>query len=653
VHYVKPIFRYICQITKYFLFKLFTNKEMKRTILLALGALTFASAGAQQAIPTGKPVKVPAKIANKAYTISHNNFVQTEMYALPAKSGNPTVGANQVSSFDEVVIGKSVYDLQTNSSVQNRVVNHGGGQVSAVWTFGKVDASFPERGTGYNYRNGTSWIQTGYDDIDNIVRVENIRTGFPSLSRVAGKGDVVVAHDLDGSAQLAQNNNVGDLNTWTNAATPMDSTFWNRMIVGGPDGKTIHVIALTTPTTGTPAGVPYQGIDGALVYSRSTNGGSTWDKQKVLLPGIDATLFKRFGGDAYAIDAKGNTVAFVVGGFNNDMFLMKSTDNGDNWTKTRIMDFPIDAYDDNLTDINNDGLVDTVETNDGALAIVIDNSDLVHVFTGAMRMLNDDTTDGTYSYFPGTAGLLYWNENLGPDNIATALDGVPDRNGNGTLDIGADIPVYQVGLISHPSAGIDASGRIYVTFDCIADNTLLDTRSYRHIFAMTTADNGATFTDPVEITFFDEFTEYVYGAIGKNVDDKVHLVYQRDGEPGIAVSPADANPHIYAENDIVYLDIASDFYVTSVTENININNVTVYPNPASEFAQLTFTLADAANISASLVNVMGQKVAAINGGNFAPGTHTVNLDINGLAAGVYFVNLNTGNGMVTEKLIVR
>jgi hypothetical protein len=50
---------------------------------------------------------------------------------------------------------------------------------------------------------------------------------------------------------------------------------------------------------------------------------------------------------------------------------------------------------------------------------------------------------------------------------------------------------------------------------------------------------------------------------------------------------------------------------------------------------------------------MGQKVAAINGGNFAPGTHTVNLDINGLAAGVYFVNLNTGNGMVTEKLIVR
>lgn len=627
---------------------------MKRTLLLALGAFAFASAGAQQAIPAGKPVKVPAKIANKAYTINHNNFVQTEMYALPLKSGNPTTGANQVTSFEEVVIGKSVYDLQTNSSVQNRVVNHGGGQVSAVWTFGKVDASFPERGTGYNYRDGSNWIQVGYDaDIDNIVRVENIRTGFPSLSRVAGKGDVVVAHDLNGSAQLAQNNNVGDLNTWSNAATPMDSTFWNRMVVGGPDGKTIHVIALTTPTTGTPAGIPFQGIDGALVYSRSLNGGQTWDQQKVLLPGIDATLFSRFSGDAYAIDVKGNTVAFVVGGFNNDMFLMKSTDNGDNWSKTRIMDFPIDAFEDQLSDVNNDGLADTINTNDGAMAIVIDNNDLVHVFTGAMRMLNDDTTDGNYSYFPGTAALLYWNENLGADAIDTIVDGVLDRNGNGLLDIGDDIPVYQVGLISHPSAGVDANNRIYVTFDCIADNTLLDTRSYRHIFGLTRNPGDGTWTNPVEITPFDDFTEYVYGCIGKNVDDKVHLVYQRDGEPGIAVSPADANPHIYAENDIVYLGIDANFYVTSVTENTSINGVAIYPNPASTFAQLTFTLTEATNINASLVNVMGQKVAAINGGNFAPGTHTVNLDINGLAAGVYFVNLNTGNSVVTEKLIVR
>lgn len=626
---------------------------MKRTLLLALGAFAFASAGAQQAIPTGKPVKVPAKIANKAYTINHNNFVQTEMYALPLKSGNPTTGANQVTSLDEVVIGKTVYDLQTNSSVQNRVVNHGGGQVSAVWTFGKVDASFPERGTGYNYRDGSNWIQVGYDaDIDNITRVENIRTGFPSLSRVAGKGDVVVAHDLNGSAQLAQNNNVGDLNTWSNAATPLDTTFWNRMIVAGPDGKTIHNIALTTPTTGTPAGTPFQGIDGALVYSRSLNGGQTWDIQKSLLPGIDATLFKRFSGDAYAIDAKDNTVAFVVGGFNNDMFLMKSTDNGDNWTKTRIMDFPIDAFEDQLSDVNSDGIADTIDTNDGAMAIVIDNNDLVHVFTSAMRMLNDDTTDGNYSYFPGTAGLLYWNENMGADNIELVLDGVPDRNANGTLDIGADIPVYQVGLISHPSAGVDASNRIYVTFDCIADNTLLDTRSYRHIFGMTTAD-GVNFTEPVELTPFDDFTEYVYGCIGKNVDNSVHLVYQRDGEPGIAVSPADANPHIYGENDIVYLAIDPAFLITSVAENTNIKGVSVYPNPASSFAQLTFTLTDATNINASLVNVMGQKVAAINGGNFAPGTHTVNLDINGLAAGVYFVNLNTGNSVVTEKLIVR
>ncbi len=627
---------------------------MKRTLLLAISASAFIGASAQQLSPvkpTGPAVKVPAHIANKAVKMNPNSFTQAE-FAAPAKSGNPTTEPVQVAGLTEVVIGKSVYDLQTNSSVQNRVVNHGSGQVSAVWTFGKAETTFPERGTGYNYRDGSNWIQVGYgDDINNITRIENIRTGFPSLDRVANKGDVVIAHDLNGAAQLTANNNVGDL-TFSNAATPMDSTFWNRMKVGGATGQTLHVIALTTPTTGTPAGVPFSGIDGALVYSRSLNGGATWDKQKVLLPGIDSTLYKRFSGDAYAIDTRGDVVAFVVGGFNNDMFVMKSTDNGENWTKTRIMDFPIDAYDDDLTDINNDGIVDTIDTNDGAMAILIDNNDKVHILTGAMRMLNDDTTDGSYSYFPGTAGLLYWNEDMGADSISLVVDGVPDRNANGTLDIGADIPVYQVGLISHPSLGLDDNGRLYATFDCIADNTLLDTRSYRHIFG--TSFDGTNWTNVVELTFFDEFTEYVFGGIGEKVDNAVHLVYQRDSEPGIAVSPADNNPHVYGENDIVYLAIDPQFLITSVNEKpTNFGSVSVYPNPTSNFTQLSFNLTKAANINATLVNVMGQKVQNISSGNFGAGAHNVTIDLSGTPAGVYFVTLNTGNDVVTQKLVVR
>jgi hypothetical protein len=104
------------------------------------------------------------------------------------------------------------------------------------------------------------------------------------------------------------------------------------------------MVALTEPTGGTWTGTLYEGLNGALLYFRSLDGGSSWDIQNMVLPGMDSTNFLGYGGDNYAISAKGETVALAY--FNGwaDSFIMKSTDNGDNWTKTIFLDFPIDKY---------------------------------------------------------------------------------------------------------------------------------------------------------------------------------------------------------------------------------------------------------------------------------------------------------------------
>ncbi len=654
---------------------------MKRTLLLAIGVFAFINSQAQQPA-TGKVVKnaaVPqakASVATKAVTKSANQAVQAESL-VPLRAGNPFTNSATAGVGYGATIGYTVYDLQTNSSIQNRIKYQGAGsgKISAIWTFGTVDPSFPERGMAYQYKAdyNSEWVNNpGYaNSISNITRTENIRTGFGSLDRIAGKGDVILAHNLNGTLQLTTNNNVGETVFASNPVSVLDSLFWPRMVVGGPDGKTVHIIALTTPTSGDPAGLPVQGIDGALVYCRSTNGGQTWDQTKVLLPGIDATQYKRFGGDGYAIDVRGNTVAFTCGDLSHDWFMMKSTDNGDTWTKTTILPFPIVNYDMEtmLSDTNAipDGIADTIDNSDGSVAIVLDNNDNAHVFSGFGRMLNDALeSPATYSYFPGQNGIMYWNEVAGGNPAIIA--GTPDLDGDDALNIGASFANYSTALASYPSAGVDASNNVYLIFGGAVEtdafgsgNYLYDDGtvqvSYRHVFAMRSIDGGTTWTNPQDLTNFDPLTEYMYASLARDVDDSIRFIYQEDATPGVYINWEQATAPEYehgpAENLIKYLAYPVN-NITSVKEQAsNFDGVNLYPNPATNVTQLNFTLKKATSINATIINMLGQKVSSVNGGTMAAGNHNVQLNIGGLAPGVYFVNLQTGTEVITEKLIVR
>ena len=54
---------------------------------------------------------------------------------------------------------------------------------------------------------------------------------------------------------------------------------WNRSAVGGGNNESVHMIGLTAPTS---FGAPlYNGLDGALLYYRSQDGGVNWDIQDI------------------------------------------------------------------------------------------------------------------------------------------------------------------------------------------------------------------------------------------------------------------------------------------------------------------------------------------------------------------------------------
>ena len=151
--------------------------------------------------------------------------------------------------------------------------------------------------------------------------------------------------------------------SWNDTIPGFDG-IWPRVVVGGSNGETIHLINAN-----------YKGVgDNSFTqYFRSPDGGATWDTVAKILPGIDtASGYNKVNADVYAIDSRGDIVAIVVGASNNPLAVWKSINNGNTWTRTEILSHPIpnmDGY--QITDIDSNNIADTIDIHDGSHAILI------------------------------------------------------------------------------------------------------------------------------------------------------------------------------------------------------------------------------------------------------------------------------------------
>jgi len=77
------------------------------------------------------------------------------------------------------------------------------------------------------------------------------------------------------------------------------------------------------------------------------------------------------------------------------------------------------------------------------------------------------------------------------------------------------------------------------------------------------------------------------------------------------------------------------------------------PNPMQGRARVTFSVASAAPVELALFNVLGQRVLMGYSGPASPNTpQTVDLDVSGLASGVYILRLQSGDGMQTRQVTI-
>lgn len=435
-----------------------------------------------------------------------------------------------------VRIGSTYYDLQTNFAMPHRIALHANGAVSATWTTANSDAAgFSTRGSGYNFRDAS-----GKWNPSDSSRVENVRTGWANIGVLSNGSVFTIGHDAtNGGFYMTKSASATSRPSTTTSILqePPYKPIWART---ANNGDVIHLICSYTDSAspGEARAPRRKGIFAPMVYSRSKDGGTTWDKKHIMLPDYDSTLTNNGGADQYSIDVKGNTVAIVNADLLQGVIAWKSTDGGDNWQRIIVDTFKYAPWTGKVE------MLDTPFTNDGTVDVIIDNNNKLHVFFGLGRVLDTDTTDESYSFYPGTQGMMHWSEATDKTSlIASGNQFDRDEDGFNSLEqatysglTSGNVPsgmstVARLGSTSalrQPSTAMDANGNLYCLFSVPIEQDISDLgANFRDIGVVYSTDGGATWSLPQNVTQVlgreDDFASTCRVANGF-----LHMTWQQD-----------------------------------------------------------------------------------------------------------------------------
>lgn len=624
-----------------------------KKLLLSLIALALISGVSAQK----QRVKVPSKMLNTAI----ERLKPTDEITNLQNTVNPYVSRELIQN--EAEIGGTVYDLQSNASTpSNRIEVFSDGTIGTTWTYGTVAPNYTNRGTAYNYFNGSDWGPMP------TTRIEADRSGWPAYTKCGPTGEAFVSH-MSGTAALNfYKRDVKGTGNWVGSTiappTGASGLLWPRMVSSGPNHEFLHVFALTAPTAN--QGTVYNGQDGAIVYTRSTDAGATWSTPAVL-EGMGASDYVNFGGDSYSLSANGDRVVFLVTDNWLDMFVMTSEDNGATWEKTVIWEHPIPLW-------NNTPSPDTIYCPDGSGHAVFDQNGKLHVAFGVNRASFFEGATAA-SWYPWVDGLAYWNSDmptwtggdqvyaLNPDLLwesGNLIGFMSDLNGNGTLDfVGfeiANLGLYYLSPTSMPQLVVDQWGDVFVVYSSVTETFDNGAQQFRHLWYTQSLDGGTTWDEQQHLSgdIIHILDETVFPSIAREEGafrDKLHVIYQADPEPGLAVRGDEDTP---AENLIYYLEIEK---TTIGVENnaLNVSEMVVssaYPNPFSKSTSLDVTIGAKANISAEIYSITGQKVMEKSYGQYPAGKFRLNIDASDLQSGMYLIKVKAGEQSKTERISI-
>lgn len=570
-----------------------------------------------------------------------------EVKSHPDQMSNTTTGVYKQTILDAQDIGTTWYDAQSINygNMMQRIWAYDDGTVGATWTgMGSGTPGVPERGCGYNYFDGSSW-----GDQNPHVGPSD-RMGTPSYAPWGETGEIMAQYRYVANAgpiyiYKRAIKGEGDWEEVELSGPSGVSLVWHSLTTSGENYEHIHLLALTYDAE-------YMGQENALLYYRSSDGGTTWDINGQIIDGLGVDYYKSINNLSYAwSNSVGNTIAFTYGFDEFGGQIFKSDDNGDSWDIIDVFTTPFSGENPPTdTEIFPCGI--------GTSAIALDSDGMAHVVFPRMRK---QYAAGEWSWFPYTDGLIYWNETmdvLDTTIISSYTLDYLDEGGyligwiEDAIEIQEGQPNYANGLWGYPQLSIDADNNIFVATTTISDYDN-GVYYYRHIFANSSFNSGVSWEGQVDLN--DDnlymFSECAYPAMAPIVDDMIHIVYQEDYIPGIHEWLED---HDAEENRMVALSYNKDFFVGAGEqyEETSIKLSDGYPIPADNNVNFNLSLDEKYDVSISLTNIVGQVVKSEKLGQHQIGTNRISLDVSELITGTYFCTIEIDNQKLTRKVII-
>ncbi len=622
---------------------------MKKIYLLALCALTGVAFAQAPKVPKGPDVISPVVKMGDPILQSP---VRTSPNYTPK---NLTMGKKSHAT----LIGQTQNDQQTNASIYRRIQLLPGGKVSATWTTSADASPYATRGSGYNHFNGTAWGAV------NMVRIEPERTGFPCyVYRPApNEEEIITSHivkpttGIAGGIMMNRKPGVGP-GTWT-STTVLDTTssipgaLWNQTAIAGD--YMIVIASYTDSSSNQPGRVVLDGIRTPQVYSRYQFSTNTWLVKNQLLPGYDNSRVWSGGGDNYSIDARGNTVAILMGGLTDDLSLWKSTDAGGTWTKTIIDSFSVPAF-------NYKVPLDTTYTNDGAVNVSLDANGMAHCFWALAKVVDlGDTTDGSISYYPGQNAILYWKEGTPTDSVYN-IGGAVDADNNGTLDLAtnwndAGTKYGNHSIATMPFSAISDNGVIYVIFSALTEgDASTDNKNFRDVYCVYSYDNGNTWSSIKNLTSWLEYNvEQIFASASRKMDGRLHMTFLQKGSIG-RYDPTN-NPGATGPYNIMYMAIDTADISGTLNSVQNVKNELFsvaqnFPNPFSNMTNIPVNFTRSTDVTVKVMDLLGKEIYNNKFNNIPAGSSQLEIKLSNMSAGIYVYQIEAEGFKVARKMIV-
>lgn len=648
---------------------------MKKVLLLSLGLVMGLGAFAQTRV--AKSDITSRKATVKAVV---DNDIKCSVIDNTSRSNNSIV-ANRYSNFEEAEVMTTLYDLQSNSQISNRMYQKANGDVAVVGTMA-LEASANDRGTGYNFAAGGDMYSWGYPEEREETNATgaDLRTGWPTIAPYGANGEILVNH-ADG------------LNYWireTAGEGVWDGPYqipnmeeglsmsWPRVATSGENNDIIHVVACAQGT-----------VDGATgtvqYYCRSTDG-VNWEVGYSPLAEINEHK-NVFGGDTYSIASNGDVVAILYQtNFETHMYLYKSVDNGLTWEKFIVWENPFPGdWETDESSLTGTSTEDPAAPMPVHSAVVVGPDGTAHVAFTTSYYAHIELGTNFYGYNPHRTldGIRYWNDTK-PTVDNTIELWRPDLEQDPTGE-----------YVFHSLDSINFCGWMpfWENVNEFTSENAYDGQDYFYLFYGTASGFPALSVDPagnLALAYSSYDTQRVDPATGKYYRSTI-MSYKAAGDEGWTV----AYEHVMEDfmhtvdealfvNSVPVVANVNEFWFSYFADNIhglytgnyasqseptsNLCHVfkisaeqlgveeqvakdvvyNVYPNPATDYIFVSSSMDADATIT--FTNIAGQTVKVVNQGLTA-GENSVS--INDLNSGVYFCTVTANGFSHTSKVVVK